>query len=188
MEDVLPKIEFGGDVLSDLGRAMGLEWIVANGLGAYASSTVVGINTRKYHGILVAALNPPVDRRVVLSKLDEQLLVEGEVYPLGANEFSHGINPQGYRNIKSFSQSPFPTFTYGAGRVELRKTILMPHQRNATVVFYEALSRPRQHCKSFPLLILDTFTQLLIKTGFDGVFLRGHLHRKQRLRQTLSPR
>jgi predicted glycogen debranching enzyme len=182
MEDVLPKIEFGGDVLSDLGRAMGLEWIVANGLGGYASSTVVGINTRKYHGILVAALNPPVDRRVVLSKLDEQLLVEGEVYPLGANEFSHGINPQGYRNIKSFSQSPFPTFTYGAGKVELRKTILMPNQRNATVVFYEALSPSQATLQIFPFVNLRHFHTVTDKDRLRWSFSQRASAQKTTLR------
>jgi predicted glycogen debranching enzyme len=140
MENSLPKIQFNGGVLSDLERALSLEWVVTNGLGGYASSSVLGINTRKYHGLLVASFNPPVDRRIMLSKLDEQLLVEGETYPLGANEFSYGIHPQGYKYLKNFSRSPFPTFTYNVNEVKLRKTILMPYQKNATVVFYEVSS------------------------------------------------
>jgi predicted glycogen debranching enzyme len=121
---------------------MGLEWIITNGLGGYSSSTIVGINTRKYHGVMVAAFNPPVDRRVVLSKLDEQLLLDGTIYPLSANEFAHGIQPQDFNHPTSFSQAPFPTFTYGLDGVQLRKMIIMPHKKNAVIVAYQAFSPP----------------------------------------------
>jgi predicted glycogen debranching enzyme len=140
METALPRIGFDKDVLSDLDKAISLEWILANGLGGYASSTVLGINTRKYHGLLVPSFNPPTDRRIALSKLDEQLVVDGDVYPLHSNEFSPGVHPQGYRLLEGFTQSPFPAYTYRGGGVKLRKTILMPHRMNATIVFYETLS------------------------------------------------
>ena len=58
----LPKINFGKKVLSNLNKALTTEWILTNGLGGYASSTILGVNTRKYHGLLVAAFNPPVNR------------------------------------------------------------------------------------------------------------------------------
>lgn len=140
MENSVPQIEFDTEVLSDLDKAMSLEWIVTNGLGGYASSNVLGINTRKYHGVLVGSFNPPVDRRVVLSKFDEQVLISGETHPLGANEFRDNIHPQGYKYLKNFSRFPFPTFTYKINKTELRKTILMPYETNATVVLYEVLS------------------------------------------------
>ena len=73
MNGELPKIHVGPGVLSNFEDAIQLEWIVTNGLGGYASSTALGINTRKYHGLLIAALNPPVDRQVVLTKLDEEI-------------------------------------------------------------------------------------------------------------------
>ncbi len=138
MEAILPRIGLDKDVLSDLEKSISLEWVVANGLGGYASSTVLGINTRKYHGLLVPSFNPPVDRRVVLSKLEEQLLVEGEAYSLGSNEFSQGIHPQGYKLLEGFAQSPFPTYAYSVGDVKLRKTILLHYQKNAALIFYEA--------------------------------------------------
>jgi predicted glycogen debranching enzyme len=81
-----------------------------------------------------------VDRRVALSKLDEQLFVDGTSHPLGSNEFSPGIHPQGYKLLEAFAQSPFPAYAYSAGDVKLRKTILVPYQRNATVTFYETTS------------------------------------------------
>jgi len=74
MKTSLPKINVDTNVLSNVDKALKTEWLVTNGLGGYASSTVLGINTRKYHGLLVAAFNPPVDRRVLLTKLDEQAI------------------------------------------------------------------------------------------------------------------
>jgi len=79
-----------------------------------------------------------VDRRVVLSKADEHVLIEGEAYSLGSNEFIHGFHPQGYRHLGGFSQSPYPTYTYAVGDVKIHKTILMPYQKNATIIIYEA--------------------------------------------------
>jgi predicted glycogen debranching enzyme len=133
---------------------MSLEWITTNGLGGYSSSTIVGINTRKYHGALVAAFNPPVDRRVVLSKLDEQLLVDGDIYYLGANEFNDGVYPHNFNCPDGFSQAPFPAFTYTVGGVKLRKTIIMPHQKNATIIAYKAFAPLEQKVslQLFPLV------------------------------------
>ena len=71
----LPRIHLEQNVLSDLDEAIRREWLVTNGIGGYASSTVSGINTRKYHGLLVAAFNPPIDRWVLLTKLDEEIRI-----------------------------------------------------------------------------------------------------------------
>ena len=71
----LPEIEISPQILSDLNRAIQREWIVTNGLGGYASSTALGVNTRKFHGLLIAAFRPPTDRRVLLTKLDEELKI-----------------------------------------------------------------------------------------------------------------
>ena len=117
-----------------------MEWIVTNGLGGYASSTILGINTRKYHGLLVAAFNPPTDRRVLLTKLDEEIEIENKKYSLGSNEFESGIQPQGYQFLSGFSLNPFPTYTYDVHGVHLLKTVFMPHEKNATVVSYEVLN------------------------------------------------
>ena len=85
------------------GEVIEKEWLITNGLGSYASSTVLGINTRKYHGLLVAALDPPGNRTVCLSKLDEDVIVGDDVYRLGSNEFHDAIYPEGYKLIKQFS-------------------------------------------------------------------------------------
>ena len=74
----------------DLEEALKREWLVGNGIGGYASSTPVGINTRRYHGLLVAALKPPVDRTVLLSSIEEELQVGDRTFYMGGNEYPDG--------------------------------------------------------------------------------------------------
>ena len=136
----LPKINVGRDILSDINTALDREWLVTNGLGGYASSTILGINTRKYHGLLIAAFNPPVNRWVLLSKLDESLQIRNLSYDLGANEFSDVMHPTGYRFLSEFMLTPLPTFRYIANGFSLHKTILMPYMKNATAIIYKAIN------------------------------------------------
>lgn len=132
----LPSIKINENQLADFDRAIQKEWLVTNGLGSYAASTALSVNTRKYHGLLVAALHPPGDRTVCLVKLDEEIFVGNEIFSLGANEFIDGIQPQGYRFLKEFNISPFPTYLYKTENIEVRKTIFIPHERNAVVALY----------------------------------------------------
>jgi len=145
MENSLPKITINSTALSDVNKALKTEWLITNGLGSYASSTVLGINTRKYHGLLVAAFNPPVDRRVLLTRLDEEIQVNNKTYFLGANELgSGGFQPEGYRYLSNFSLNPFPTYAYELDRkFRLEKTVFMPYEKNVTVVIYEASNTSR---------------------------------------------
>ena len=133
----LPAIAFTAEMLSRFAEVMRKEWLITNGLGGYASSTVLGINTRKYHGLLVAALHPPGDRTVCVSKLDEDVLVGEDVYRLGANEFQGPIYPQGYKLLKTFSVAPFPTYLYGFSNVEVNKTVFVPKNKNAVSIIYK---------------------------------------------------
>ncbi len=140
MKPDLPKIHIGPRSLSDFEKVIQREWIITNGLGGFASSTVLGINTRKYHGLLIAAFNPPVDRRVLLTKLDEAITVNGETYLTGSNEFKGVIHPKGYQFLSDFSLDPFPTYKYNTKGVQLQKTVFMPFRKNATVVSYEVFN------------------------------------------------
>ncbi|MBL0744504.1 amylo-alpha-1,6-glucosidase [Chryseolinea lacunae] len=139
-------MKFDNTTLSDFDTALGLEWIEANGLGGYAAGTVSGANARRYHGLLVAAQQPPVGRMVALSKLDETLvLTEGEDttrIELGTNQYPGVVHPQGYTHLKSFEREFFPVFTYEAGGIELRKTIAAVHGESTTLVIYEVLRAP----------------------------------------------
>ena len=87
----LPRIGLKSSDVADVENVIKQEWLVTNGLGGYASSTVSGLNTRKYHGLLVAAFNPPVDRRVLLAKLAEEISIGSQKYLLGVNEDTCGI-------------------------------------------------------------------------------------------------
>ena len=136
----LPTIKLSRETLSRFEDAIQKEWIITNGLGGYASSTVLGINTRKYHGLLVAAFNPPRDRRVCLSKLDEEISIGSNIYPLGANEFQNEIFPKGHHYLKGFSLAPLPKYTYAVQNVEVQKTIFMPYGKNAVVTVYNVLN------------------------------------------------
>jgi predicted glycogen debranching enzyme len=117
------------------------EWLETNGLGSFASSTVCGANTRRYHGVLIAATEPPVGRMVLVSKLDETLVhMEGRA-ELATNLYQGDfIHPAGYLHIESFESSPAPTWRFRAGRVTLEKSLAMIQSRQLTVVRYELKS------------------------------------------------
>src|SRR5512145_244415 len=78
------------------------EWLVANGIGGYASGSVSGALTRRYHGLLVAALNPPLGRTVLVSKFDETITYDGRVYDLFTNQWQDAVSPEGYMWLDSF--------------------------------------------------------------------------------------
>jgi predicted glycogen debranching enzyme len=132
-------IEFDGSVCRDLNTALQREWLETNGLGGFASSTIVCANTRRYHGLLTAALRPPVGRTVLLSKLEETVLLDGQRFELSVNLYPGAINPTGQLYLKNFRLDPFPVFTFEIAGVEIEKRIFMPHGENTTVIEYELL-------------------------------------------------
>src|SRR6266851_8634416 len=130
-------IRFGQDVCGNLEAALHREWLETNGLGGFASSTINGINTRRYHGLLVAAIKPPVGRYVLLSKLEETLVVDGRRFELSCNRYPGVVHPQGHLHLKEFRQDPFPAFVYEIDGIELEKSIFMVHGENTTMIQYE---------------------------------------------------
>src|SRR5271156_260316 len=95
-------IRFGQSVCSRLDLALSPEWLETNGLGGFASSTIVGLNTRRYHGLLTASTTPPTGRILLLSKLEETVVVDGQRYELAANQYPGTIHPLGYQYLKEF--------------------------------------------------------------------------------------
>jgi len=134
--------EFGADVLHDFDRAIEREWIETNGLGGWASSTIVGANTRRYHGLLVAGSRTRSERWVLVSKIDELLVIGDERFELGCNRYPGVVSPLGFEWMTSFRRDLFPEFEYEAGGVRLRKTIVCPRGENTTIVVYEVLEAP----------------------------------------------
>jgi predicted glycogen debranching enzyme len=131
---------FKGEELRHFINASNLEWLETNGLGGYASSTASGAHTRRYHGLLIAALTPPVNRTVVLSKLEETVVVGGERHELSANQYPGAVHPQGFHFLTSFQRRSFPEFVYEAAGVQLKKTIACLPGENTTLVVYEVLA------------------------------------------------
>ena len=84
------------------------EWIVTNGIGGYASSSICGANTRRYHGLLVASFNPPTDRHVLVSKLEEIIRYDDKEFSISSNTYPGVIHPQGFHSLTSFERNPFP--------------------------------------------------------------------------------
>ena len=119
-----------------LEEALKKEWLITNGIGGYASSTVVGCNTRKYHGLLVAPFVAPGKRRLILSKVDESIEIEGYKYNLYTN-ISNNYISDGYKNLESFEKDYIPIFTYKIKDIEIKKLICMEYERNTVCILYK---------------------------------------------------
>ena len=159
----LPAISLNAKDLANLGDALKKEWLVTNGLGGYSSSTILDVNTRKYHGLLVAALHPPGDRTICVSKLDEDIIVGDSIFRLGANEFQSGFFPAGYVFLQEFQVAPFPKHVYAAGNVTVEKTVFMPHGKNASAALYKFnnLGTAEVKVRIFPLLTCRHFHSVI---------------------------
>ncbi|HVF49475.1 MAG TPA: amylo-alpha-1,6-glucosidase [Pyrinomonadaceae bacterium] len=130
-------IRFGRETCANLSLALAREWLETNGLGGYASSTITNTNTRRYHGLLVAATRPPLGRIVLLSKLEETLVVGSRRFDLSANQYPNVVHPRGHELQTGFRLDPFPIFTYSVAGIEIEKSVCMIHGENTTVVRYE---------------------------------------------------
>lgn len=120
----------------NLENGLDKEWLITNGIGGYSSSTIIGANTRKYHGLLVASLTPPARRFLILSKLDESIEVRGKKYDLYTNIGKEYIS-KGYEYQESFEKNIVPTFTYKIGKLEVTKTICMDYGKNTVGIYYK---------------------------------------------------
>ena len=120
----------------DLETGITKEWLITNGIGGFASSTIIGANTRKYHGLLVAPLNPPANRYVILSKLDESIEVRGKKYDLYTNICESYIS-HGYQYQEMFEKDYYPTFRYKVQGIEIEKSICMEQNANTVGVYYK---------------------------------------------------
>ncbi|HEY0376450.1 MAG TPA: amylo-alpha-1,6-glucosidase [Pyrinomonadaceae bacterium] len=149
-------VRFDEKTCRNLDEAAAREWLETNGLGGYSSSTVAGLNTRRYHGLLVAATKPPVGRLVMLSKLEETLVVGGRRYDLSANQYTGAVHPRGYEYQTGFRLDPFPVFTYEVEGVAVEKSVFMVHGENTTVVQYQFQTSSDARC-SFELHPLIAF-------------------------------
>ena len=128
-----------GFALQNVKEAVQHEWLETNGLGGWSGSSINGCNTRRYHGLLVAATVPPAERMNLVAKLDETIITDNDRFELGTNNYGGVIHPQGYQYQTAFSKGLFPEFVYEAGGVKLKKTIAMVYGENTVVVIYRVV-------------------------------------------------
>ncbi|WNF13798.1 amylo-alpha-1,6-glucosidase [Microcystis aeruginosa] len=135
------KLRFGRDICNCLLVAEKREWLVTNGIGGFAAGTVAGLLTRCYHGLLIAALAPPTQRTLLVTKIDESVQYNQKLYHLASNRWLGAtIEPQGYINIESFHlEGTIPVWTFICGDALLEKRIWMEPGENTTYTRYTYL-------------------------------------------------
>ena len=111
----------------DLDRALSLEWLETNRKGGFASGTVAGANTRRYHALLLSARKPPNERFVLVNHLEEWLDIDGQTIPLSTNRYPSAVHPTGYKHCVEFSTDPWPTWTFDCNGITIQREILSIH-------------------------------------------------------------
>lgn len=169
-------IEIDSTICTDFDTSSSREWLETNGIGGYASGTISGANSRRYHGLLVAATRPPLGRMVLLSKFEETLVIGEERYELSANQYPGEVHPQGYKHLIGFRLDPFPVWTCKVGEIELEKSIFMLHGENTTVLKWSVKNRSeisnlKYEIELKPLLAFRDHHHLRHEDpGFDGAY------------------
>ena len=143
-------------------QLLATEWLLTNKLGAYASGSVAGANTRRYHGLLVAATRPPAGRIVALSNVMEQLVLPDEsgaetAWDLATFEFDNALQPLGCAHLETFGQGVSATFHYRLGGSELVKEVMLADAANAVAIQYRLLSGPAGILRIRPFVALRDY-------------------------------
>jgi predicted glycogen debranching enzyme len=135
---LLAEVQFGREILGNLELAESREWLVTNGLGGFASGTAAGTSTRRYHGLLMASLQPPTDRTLLVAGVDETVRYGGASFPLATNRWLSGeVSPKGYLNMESLHlEGTKPVWRYALADALLEKRIWMKQGENTTFVEY----------------------------------------------------
>jgi predicted glycogen debranching enzyme len=153
-------------VCGDFTKSSRLEWLETNGTGGFAMGTVSGANTRRYHGLLVASLRPPVDRFVLLSRLDEVVEGEPEV-ALSTTQYPGALHPTGYRQLLEFRLDPFPTWVWDVGGAHVEKQVFLVQGEQTAVVRYRSTRARRLRIAPF-LAFRDYHSLTHANPALDG--------------------
>lgn len=149
------NINFGREICGQLELAQGREWLITNGIGGYGAGTIAGLLTRCYHGLLVAALDPPLGRTLLLTKLDDVVLYGERYYPLHTNRWADGaVGPHGYRQLEHFElDGTVPVWRYACADALLEKRIWMQPGANTTYVYYHLIRASQPFSLSLKALV-----------------------------------
>jgi predicted glycogen debranching enzyme len=164
-------LRFGKGDWRSFERGIEKEWLVTNGQGSYASSTLIGANTRKYHGLLVAALEPPGQRNLFLAKLDERFETEGQTYNLATNQTVWGVTEFGFVHLQAAVFDFLPTFIINFSDITIHKKVFMVYGENTTVIIY--------HIQNGATPALLHLFPLVNCRDFHGIVRRGQVYFQQ---------
>lgn len=131
------RLEFSSSDCTDLAYALRHEWLETNGLGGYASSTIIGYGTRKYHGLLVASLPPDGARFVLLSRVEDSASVGKQEFQLSSNKYPGVFHPRGYENIESFVMEDWPVTTFRLASARIERSVMMIRNENTVLIRYD---------------------------------------------------
>jgi predicted glycogen debranching enzyme len=147
--------------LENFSESCQLEWLETNGLGGWSGSSLSGCNTRRYHGLLMAAIKPPAERMLLISKLDESIIIDDNRYDLSINDYGDTLYPNGIQYLNSFKKDIFPEWNYEAAGIRLRKTITMVYGENTTLIRYDVLKADKLFIlQLLPLIAARGYHQL----------------------------
>ncbi len=162
-----------------LNNALATEWLRTNRLGAYSAGTILGCNTRRYHGLLVGATQPPVGRVVALSNVMEQVIIDGQVYDLATNEFADTFSPNGAEHLAEFRDEEAVTFVWTLGETTITREVLLAADANTVAVRYhvegpaeQLLIRPFVALRDFHGLSSAHTADWVVETGDKGLSVR----------------
>lgn len=162
-----------------LNHALASEWLRTNRRGAYSAGTILGCNTRRYHGLLVAATQPPLGRVLALSNVMEQVMIDGQTFDLATNEFADTFSPNGAEHLTEFRDDDAATFVWTLGQTTITREILLATDANAVAIRYHVdgpaerlLIRPFLTLRDFHALRSADETNWIIETTPQGLSVR----------------
>lgn len=159
-DSVWPRVETGGEL-----EPAEREWLHTNGAGAYAMSTLALMHTRRYHGLLVASLEPPLRRYVIVSQLDTVLSSGQRTFRLATHQFPGVAATPGYRLLESFAQDPIPRWTFRLGRAVLESRLCLARGESATIMSYTWHGQRRARLSVKPLFAMRPMHEVTHEHG-----------------------
>ena len=172
----VPQLLVPREICTSYSRSSKLEWLETSGEGSFAMGTVAGSRTRRYHGLLVAALRPPVDRTLLLAGLDEFVSQADPAQPplaLSTQQYPNALSPAGFSRLIEFRLDPYPTWIFDVGGAQVEKQLFMLHGEQTVIVSWRATNKRRLTVLPF-LAFRDYHGLLRASRPWDGRVREEH--------------
>ncbi len=139
---MLPTLNFGRHVLNQIEIGITKEWIETNGKGAYSMGTIIGANTRRHHALFSANSQDGLNRTILVNRIEEAVLLNGQKIDCSCQEYPNTISPQGHLQLETFRSCPFPTWTLAIQNIKISKSFFLMHGQDVAVLHYKHLVGP----------------------------------------------